>query len=399
MRRVTLEHCENIRRPNSIVPFRQGKKFKNFKNENLLREFIKTLWLLFPGMWAAPYHADPRLLCVDRPRLLEANQDSVTFLGHSTLHIRLNGLNILTDPAISDVKLGCISLYKKYTQSALDISELNVDVIILSHNHQDHAQEAILRELAQSNPQPYIIAGEGSFEWLRSLGFAAEKIKTMSWWEQCRLANHATQEFVDITSVPACHGSQPLDWINFDGTKSSSGMNEMLWMGYVFAAALRTIYFSGDTGLGETMQDQNGQQHSLFDQLHERFPRVDLALMEVEPLTKEEGMHLCREGFFKAQKKLQPKTTVPIHWGCFRMGPEELGAGVKMVVDKALELGGEFPGSLVPLKIGESAYVEELIVGPPDVAKLRAFSRLFAEPQKDHDEPLMQSSAGFCKIS
>src|ERR1700761_7527010 len=91
------------------------------------------------------------------PRISTWSDEGVhaTWIGHSTVLIRVNGFTILTDPVFSErigVKLGPVTVgMKRLVQPAVEISKLTVpDLILLSHAHMDHFDRPSLRRLENS---------------------------------------------------------------------------------------------------------------------------------------------------------------------------------------------------------------------------------------------------------
>jgi len=374
---IALEELAHLRDGDSIVPYWNGTQYKNYKDEPLKWQFLKTLWLLFPGMFASPsrFLSPTAALCIDKPPLPQAAEATVSWLGHSTVYIHnWAGLNILFDPTRGDIKPSPdskITLYKRHTKPPFHFSDLAIDIIFLSHNHEDHAETAVLIELAKRDPQPLVIAGEKSSAWLQSLGFKAENIKTMTWWDQLRIINRNAGTTLDLTSVPACHGSQPKKWVNQDGSVTNSPMNGMLWLGFMLRAIYEagkpaaTAYFTGDTALGEKMEDAQGTKHELFKQVHQKFPQIDLAFMEISP-NGEDEVHLG-DNFFNVLKEINPKSCIPVHHSCFRSDKRTVEAPLEALIAKTFELyqKGELATAIVPMKIGGQLFLQRLVEGDP----------------------------------
>ena len=67
-------------------------------------------------------------------------QPAITWIGHATILVRANGLNVLTDPIFSESESQVQSFGTKRAQPpCLSIEQLPaIDVVLISHNHYDY---------------------------------------------------------------------------------------------------------------------------------------------------------------------------------------------------------------------------------------------------------------------
>src|SRR5690348_14184786 len=127
----------------------------------------------------------------------------ITWLGHSTLLIEVDGLRILTDPVFGD-RASPVSFAgaKRFHPTPVRISELpELDAVLLSHDHYDHLCASSMRELARRNVPVVTSLGVGAR--LEALGFAPERVSELDWWEEQVLPGGA----VSFTATPAQHFS------------------------------------------------------------------------------------------------------------------------------------------------------------------------------------------------
>ena len=81
---------------------------------------------------------------------LQAPEPSITWIGHSTVLARLGGLAVLTDPQFSE-RASPVSWAGPKRVGALPLTPAqlpHIDVVLVSHNHYDHLDEASVRALA-----------------------------------------------------------------------------------------------------------------------------------------------------------------------------------------------------------------------------------------------------------
>lgn len=94
---------------------------------------------------------------VDHPDVawIKANrsQDTLTWIGHATMLLQLNGLNVLIDPVFSE-RASPVSFFgpKRRVPVGLSLPQLpHIDVVLISHSHYDHLDTASVLAL-QSQP-------------------------------------------------------------------------------------------------------------------------------------------------------------------------------------------------------------------------------------------------------
>jgi len=86
---------------------------------------------------------------------LDPSKDGITWLGHATFVLCLGGLRIITDPVLYD-----IWPLRRFTSLPCSIDMLTgFDIILLSHNHRDHADKASMKMISKLNPQAVIYTG------------------------------------------------------------------------------------------------------------------------------------------------------------------------------------------------------------------------------------------------
>jgi L-ascorbate metabolism protein UlaG (beta-lactamase superfamily) len=159
----------------------------------------------------------------------------------------------------------------------------DVDVVLLSHLHRDHADGASLRALGHGTR---VIAPAGTAPALRHLGIRATH--QLAAGDAVALSPQVT-----VRAVAAHH----------DGRRHPLG-HPIAALGYLIEGPQR-IYFAGDTDLFAGMEQ-------LAD------PPLDVALLPIWGWGPSLGAgHLDPEGAARAAALLAPRIVVPIHWGTF----------------------------------------------------------------------------------
>jgi L-ascorbate metabolism protein UlaG (beta-lactamase superfamily) len=201
--------------------------------------------------------------------------DRLTYVGHSTVLLRLDGTSVLTDPVLRRW-LG--PLRRQGPPVDLELPEAP-DAVLISHLHRDHLDLPSLRRLPPATP---VVVPRGAAALASRAG--GEDVREIGRGETISVGA------LSVTAVPALH----------DGRRGFRGGR---WepLGYVVAGRDQRTYFAGDTDLFSEMSD---------------FGPLDLALLPVWGWGPSIGRgHLDPAGAARALKLLRPRVAVPIHWG------------------------------------------------------------------------------------
>jgi L-ascorbate metabolism protein UlaG (beta-lactamase superfamily) len=215
----------------------------------------------------------------------------MTWLGHSTLWIEVDGVNILTDPVFGE-RASPVSFAgpKRFHPVPAPIASLPpIDVLLLSHNHYDHLCRPSIVELAQ-RPK-HVVTALGVASYLEQLGVPPANIHELDWREQVALPG------VRFTATPAQH---------FSG-RGLADRNATLWASWVIETAHHKLFFSGDTGLFPELADI-GREYGPFD----------VTMLEIGAYHPAWGtIHLGPENALLAHEMLRGVKLLPIHWSTF----------------------------------------------------------------------------------
>lgn len=264
---------------------------------------------------------------------------SATWINHATVLVQLRGLNILTDPIWSE-RASPLSFAgpKRHAQPGLPLAQLpHIDVVLISHNHYDHLDRTTVLKLnEQPGGAPLFLVPLGIKPWLNDIGIT--NVQELDWWDKTTLNN------VDFHFVPVQH------W-------SARGLRDgfkTLWGGWaVQAPAVETdplqapfsFFFAGDTGLSKD-----------FDDIAQRFPRFDLALLPIgayEPRWFMQAQHVDPAQAVQIHRTVRADKSIAIHWGTFEMADESLDAPPQALA-RALQDAGVPADRFVALKLGET---------------------------------------------
>ena len=217
-----------------------------------------------------------------RQELKDESGTVVTFVGHATACIEMDGETLITDPLLRDRLLHLRREVPCAADDCLPVDELSA--VVVSHLHLDHADLSSLRRIPAQVP---LIAPQGTGGYLRAR--LPHPVHTIKMWESFQVGS------VEVIAVPAAHsGPGP----------SASPFSTCA--GFVMRGS-STTYFAGDTALFAEMADLGAE----FD--------IDLALLPVwgyGPTLR--GDHMTPRDAAHALTMLRPRMAVPIHWGTFR---------------------------------------------------------------------------------
>jgi L-ascorbate metabolism protein UlaG (beta-lactamase superfamily) len=202
----------------------------------------------------------------------------ITWLGHATTLVDLDGTRLLTDPVL---RSRVMHLRRAWPPDAAGLR--GIDAVLVSHVHFDHLDLPSLERLGRSTP---LVVPRGAGGLLRKRRF--EHVVEMGVGEEIRVGA------VTVVATEAAHRADrgPL------GTKAPS-------LGYL-ARSDRTVYFAGDTDLFPGMTTLAGEG------------TIDLALLPISGWGATAGAgHLDPVRAAEALAMLRPRACVPIHWGTY----------------------------------------------------------------------------------
>jgi L-ascorbate metabolism protein UlaG (beta-lactamase superfamily) len=271
----------------------QGDHFEN--PEPLVNDGVRML----TGLLAASPHTSPEdappveKIDPKRFRTPPASGLRVTWLGHASVLVEIDGHRVLTDPVWSHraSPVPWLGPTRWYDPSIALADLPPLDAVVVSHDHYDHLDMATIQALASTNVKFVVPLGVGAH--LEYWGIPLARIVELDWWEKARFGT------LDIVSTPARHASG----------RHVFDQGATLWSSYAFVGERHRVWFSGDTGLFPAMKD-----------IGERYGPFDLTMIETGQYHQAwPDWHIGPEQAVKAHGMLRGKALLPIHWGLFTL--------------------------------------------------------------------------------
>lgn len=251
----------------------------------------------------------------------------VTWLGHSTLLVELDGTRVLADP-VWGTRASPMTFAgpQRFYAPPLALADLpDIDAVVISHDHYDHLDEPTIKALADRVPRFIVPLGVGSH--LEYWGVDPERITELDWWERIEVGD------IELVSTPARH---------FFG-RFLNDRDATLWTGWAFIGADRRVFYSGDTALAPE-----------FAEIGERLGPFDLSLIESGAYNAAwADVHLGPEQAIEVHQMVRGGLLVPVHWGLFDLslhGWTEPAERIRVAAERAgVRIAFPRPGESVTL--------------------------------------------------
>lgn len=290
-----------------------GRFRNNHRNEaHGGKDFLRFMRRMGTARWTTPSFErapnDPAWLAHNRA------QTSFTWIGHATFLVQIGGLNVLTDPVLSQ-RTSPVQWAGpgRVAPLGLRLEELPpIDVVLVSHNHYDHLDETSVVSLARRDAPAFVVPmGLGAWFARRRIAHVSE----LDWWRSTVVRG------LRVHGVPAQH---------FSG-RGPHDRNRTLWCGYVYEHAGQRHYFAGDTGYGPDFAD-----------IGKRFSPIDVAMIPIGAYDPRDFMgpvHVDPEEAVRIHRDVGSRLSLGMHWGTFRLTLEPLDEPPKRLAAAVAEAG------------------------------------------------------------
>ncbi len=286
-------------------PHHKGKRFRNpdLKEDHGFFEFLRWRWeRLWKNIPSAASHDFP--IANNNPEFLRENntQKTLTWIGHATMLLQVDGFNILTDPHFS----GYASPVqwagpKRVVRPGISLHDLPViHVVVISHDHYDSLDTGSILSLyhREGGKNTGFFVPLGMKKWFTNLG--VHGVIELDWWDEYRI------DSLKIIATPMQHWSK----------RNPFTRNRHLWASWIVTLGDFSFYFGGDTGYSPH-----------FKEIGQRYGPFDLAALPIgayEPRWFMKNHHINPEEAVQAHKDLRASKSVAMHWGTFMLTDEPL---------------------------------------------------------------------------
>ncbi len=250
-----------------------------------------------PAMFATPPESGLRL----------------TWLGHSTFLIEIDGKRVLTDPVWGERASPSSWVGpQRFHPPPIALADLPpIDAVIISHDHYDHLDWPTIAALVDHPVHFYVPLGVGAH--LAYWGIADDRIHEHDWYEQ------STLDGLVLAATPSRH---------FSGRVGPWG-NNTLWASWALVGPEHRVYFSGDTAMFPG-----------FAEIGRRYGPFDVTLMESGAYNAAwADVHLGPEQAVAGHRMLNGRLMIPIHWGTFNLAYHAWTEPAERVIAEAERLG------------------------------------------------------------
>lgn len=253
----------------------------------------------------------------------------ITWLGHSCFLIQYRGVNILTDPILSNrASPVFFAGPARLVAKPITLSELpDIDYVVISHNHYDHLDQFTIETLGDA---PEYLVPLRLKTWFEDLGIDGNRVHEFDWWDERTLAG------IRFIATPAQHWSG----------RGLGDRYETLWASWRIEFSDFRLWFAGDTGYNEIQ----------FNQVYDRYGAVELALIPIgsyAPRWFMQATHVNPEEAIRIHNDLRATLSIGMHWGTFQLSAEPFFEP-QQKLDALVAAGALNQGRFITLKIGET---------------------------------------------
>lgn len=278
---------------NAAAVRHQGKFINRAQMQAL--GFWQTLAISWRFLFKKPANTVPNsqipVLALSQQQLLDAPDNSLFRLGHSTVLMKLRGEFWLTDPVFSERASPFQWMGpKRFHPAPISIAQLPpIKAVILSHDHYDHLDRAAVQQLAHK--VEHFLTPLGVGDTLIAWGVEPAKVQQLDWWQSTVVHD------IRFVATPSQH---------FSG-RGVSDRNKTLWASWTILEQDLRIFFSGDSGYFDG-----------FKQIGDSYGPFDLTLIETGAYDQHwPDVHMQPEESLQAHLDLRGQHLLPIHNGTF----------------------------------------------------------------------------------
>jgi len=233
------------------------------------------------------------------PARVEGERMLATWVGHATVLVQTNGLNILTDPVWSK-SAGPFGIGPtRVAEPGIRFADLpKIDLVLVSHDHYDHMDLATLRKLWDRD-HPLIVTSLGNDSVISQAGVPA---RALDWGGEV-----AVRPGVSVVVNRSHH------W----DSRWFADRNRALWSGFVVRLPGGNLFFAGDTGAGDLKWAEQAASYGPI-----RLALIPIGAFRFTAGQMAAGSHIGPVDAVEVYRRLGAAQAIAIHWGTFRLSYE-----------------------------------------------------------------------------
>jgi N-acyl-phosphatidylethanolamine-hydrolysing phospholipase D len=291
--------------------------FRNLDPRYDYTVFGRTVSLLRRTFQREPARGALPLTMPNDGAMLRANgtEPTVTWIGHATLLVQLDGVNILTDPIWSDHAGPFGFGPRRLVPPGVRLQDLPpIHAVVISHDHYDHLDVRTVQQLARLY-HPTFFVPLGLRAWLAERG--VREVVELDWWQP------HTHRGLTFVATPAQHGSG----------RAMTDQNLRLWSSWAVLGRNRRFFFAGDTGYTPALAE-----------IGKRLGPFDVAAIPIggySAYSAHHPNHVSPEEGVQLFEDVRGRLLVPMHWGTFALNREPFREPPERLLAEALRRGLE----------------------------------------------------------
>jgi len=253
------------------------------------------------------------------------------WLGHSTVYLEVDGTRVLIDPVWSDrASPFKIAGPRRSHRVPIALADLPpIDIVVVSHDHYDHLDPGVVRELTPQGVRFAVPLGVGAD--LEAWGVATDQIIELDWWERASVGP------LELVATPARH---------FSGWQVTD-RDSTLWASWTLVGPTSRVFYSGDSG----WQDD-------FEKIGNDYGPFDLTIMKCGAYGDGwPDIHINGVQAVEANQLLKGSRMLPVHWLTFDLALHPWEEPVVQAVDTGAKLGVE----VITPQLGELIDLQDLV--------------------------------------
>ncbi|RXH57913.1 MBL fold metallo-hydrolase [Granulicella sibirica] len=213
----------------------------------------------------------------------------VTWFGHSSALLEIDGSRILIDPFWGE-RASPLSWFgpRRWYPPLIALNDMGpIDLVLISHDHYDHLDYATIHAMRTWKTSFIVPLGMGPrlVDW----GIPKESITELDWWQSKQF------ERLTLVATPARHASG----------RTSTRSDHTLWVGWSILGPQHRVWYSGDSGF-----------HNDLAKIGQLYGPFDLTLIEAGQYdARWPDTHMGPEQAVEAHLAVRGRLMIPVHWG------------------------------------------------------------------------------------